>query len=161
MPVRCRWISLLLAPLLVGCAGDSLPELHLLSGTITRNGELVTQGGLILLPDPPNGSNLIVNAAVRPDGTFTAQTEQTTREGKLTIQPGAPAGTYRVVYHPPSNGSKSGLEVELQDWITVSPGANNIALELPTELPEGRGEPRDEDETGAASEPTRDGVKPQ
>jgi hypothetical protein len=130
-----------------GSATAPFPELHPLTGTVTRDGKPVTGGGLMFAPDPAGGPGLIVNAAVEGDGSFTAQTLRTEADGTLRVRPGAPAGRYRVIYHPPGNGSKTGLEVELDGRVKVGPRPNRVALLLPRELPGGDGMPRDDDPT--------------
>ena len=127
------------------CAGcdDSGPmnHLHPLGGTL--HGQPVKEGGLILIPDG-SSSSLIVNGAVQANGTFTVRTEKTLSSGKLEIKPGAPAGRYKVIYHPPSDGATMGLEVELAERVTVEPGGTEVLLVLPSVMPKGRGEPRDD-----------------
>ncbi len=129
------------------CAGcdDAGPmnNLHPLNGTIRRDGQPVKEGGLIFIPDG-SSSSLIINGAVQADGTFAVRTEKTLSSGKLEIKPGAPAGRYKVVYHPLSDGATMGLEVELTERVTVEPGGTVILLTLPTVMPKGRGEPRDD-----------------
>jgi hypothetical protein len=129
-----------------GCSGDpSFPDLHPLTGTVTREGKPVPEGGIIFVPEPGTGSGLIVNATVRPDGSFTAETSLTSRAGKTTIRPGAPAGRYKAVYHPPSDGSKTGLEVELDTPVVVAAGSPPVAFTLPAAMPAGHGAERDDE----------------
>jgi hypothetical protein len=138
-----------------GCGtGESFPELHPLSGTVTRDGKLIAGGGLIFLPEPHNGSGLVVNASVGPDGTFTATTSRTTTKG-ADIRPGVPAGTYKAVYHPPGDGQKTGLEVEAAARLTVGPGGSAATVTLPAERPVGRGEDRDDDPASPRFDPKR------
>jgi hypothetical protein len=128
---------------LSGCAGDPpLPELYPLSGSVSRLDRPVTSGGLIFVPEAGDGTNLVVNAAVRSDGTFTARTEYRMSDGPVTFHTGIPAGRYLVVYHPPSDGSRQGLEVELQQRVVVERRETNVNLVLPDEMPAGSGEPR-------------------
>jgi hypothetical protein len=130
---------------LAGCSSaEPFPDLHPLTGTVTRGGKPVAAGGLIFLPDPPGGTGLVVNANVKPDGTFTAETSRNKPAGGVEVRPGAPTGRYKVVYHPPSNGEKMGLEVKL-DAVTVEAKANNTAqLVLPTDVPRWREVQRDD-----------------
>ena len=136
--------SAILAWLCAGC-DDAAPmnQLHPLGGTIQRDGQPVKEGGLIFIPDG-SSSSLIVNGAVQANGTFTVRTEKTLSSGKLEIKPGAPAGVYKVVYHPASDGATMGLEVELAERVTVEPGGTEVLLTLPSVMPKGRGEPRDD-----------------
>lgn len=130
--------------LLVGAGGcsvdDPFPELHPLTGTVTRDGKPVSGGGMILLPEsgPPTG--LVVNASVGTDGTFAAQTERTQTSGTLT-RPGVPAGIYKVIYHPPGNGSKTGQESQVAERVTVGPQANTAVIVLPPAVLEDPREP--------------------
>ncbi|HEY1190793.1 MAG TPA: hypothetical protein VGE74_24395 [Gemmata sp.] len=139
-------VGVALGAVLAGCSGkgELIPPLHPLSGTVVRGDTLVTGGGLYFAPDPPTNSSLTVNAAVKSDGTFTAETLWTTSDGKTQTRPGAPAGKYRVIYHPPSDGSKSGLEVTLVDPVIVAPDAPPVKLVLPVEQPKGAGMERDD-----------------
>jgi hypothetical protein len=112
-----------------------------------QKGEPVTKGGgIIFLPVDANNTSLVFNAALTQDGRFEARTEESTSNGRLQFHKGIPAGRYIAIYHPASDGSKSGLEVKLPEPITVEPGENTIPLELPDKLPEGAGEPRDDDD---------------
>ena len=45
--------------------------------------------------------------------------------------PGVATGTYRIVYHPPSDGQKTNLEVALNDSLTVGKEPAKVRLELP------------------------------
>ncbi|MDY3553553.1 hypothetical protein R5W24_002656 [Gemmata sp. JC717] len=133
------------AGLLAGCSGaERVPPLHPVTGTLAREGKSVGVGGLLFVPEPATNTPFTVNAPVQPDGTFAAQTLWTARDGKSETRPGAPAGRYRVVYHPPSDGSKSGLEVDLPDVVTVEPNTAALRLALPAELPGGQGMERDD-----------------
>jgi len=128
---RLLWLALAITcAALCGCTGDSMPPLHTLNGTVTRDGERVTSGGLIFVLESGERTRLVVNAAVQPDGTFTARTERMDDRG-TTILPGAPAGTYRAIYHPPSDGSKTDLAVELPQRVTVEGGGVTATLILP------------------------------
>lgn len=142
MPRRLYPALLLL--LAVGCGPTPPPPLNPLTGTITRGGQPVTEGGLIFIPDSGSWGGVVVNAAVAKDGTFTATTSRTTGTA-TTIHDGAPVGRYKVVYHPPSDGQKMGLETELPDLITVDAGSNVVNLVLPEKTPVGQGEKRDDD----------------
>jgi hypothetical protein len=128
-----------------GCSsGPATPTLYPLIGTVTRDGKPVVVGGLIFVPDGDGTPGLTVNAVVQPDGSFAAQTLRTSEDGTVNTSFGAPAGIYTAIYHPPGDGSKTGLEVRLDDRVTVSAGPTTAALVLPKELPEGTGMPREE-----------------
>jgi hypothetical protein len=136
---------LLILASLEGCAPAETPsELISLNGMISRTSGPVTSGGLIFIPESASAGGRVFNARVREDGSFSAQTVRTESAGSTT-KPGIPAGRYRVEYHPPSDGSKSGLEIELNQRVVVDPGVdNNVLIVIPDRLPEGRGETRDD-----------------
>ena len=104
----------------------------------------VTGGGLLFIPETGERTSLVVNAAVRANGTFAAETIRTADRGSET-RPGAPIGRYKVIYHPPGNGSKTGLEVELDQRVMVEAKANTATVTLPLVMPKGSGLPRDDD----------------
>lgn len=148
-----RWMSrisqpafLLFLTLTISCS-ESEPKLDLypLKGTVTRNGQPVKGGGMILAPLASPVPGMSVNASVNLDGTFEAETLRTGKDGRTNAEPGAPAGKYKVTYHPPSNGSKMGLETELSGPVTLEAKANTIQIELPSKIPEGQGQIRDDD----------------
>ena len=118
-------------------------QLHPLGGRVLREGKPVKDGGLIFVPEG-SGSDLIVNAGVEANGRFNVRTERTLSGGELDIRPGAPAGRYKVIYHPASNGATMGLEVEFAERVTVEPGGADIELKLPAVMPKGGGIPRDD-----------------
>ncbi len=130
-----------------GCGEFTHLELHELSGTITREGKPVAAGGLIFIPEQTGGKAMTINASVR-DGAFRGMTDRTSASGKSKIEPGVPAGSYRAVYHPASDGSKSNLEMEL-GVVKVVAGGTVVQLKLPEKMPTGVGEPRDDAHKGA------------
>lgn len=125
-------------------AGCQPPKatLHPLTGTLTHGGKPVSGGGLIFIPDAGGWGGNVVDAAVNPDGTFAAHTAHTTAD-QTDIRPGAPAGRYKVVYNPPSDGQRD-VSVELPGRVTVEAKDNTVSLVLPEKQPEGRGEKRDD-----------------
>jgi prepilin-type N-terminal cleavage/methylation domain-containing protein len=154
MFLRVRPAILLVAAVAVGCGGESIPALHPLSGVVTRDGKPVSEGGLIFLPDPHTGSGLVVNASVGVDGTFTGTTSRTTGKGTEAL-PGVPAGRYRVIYHPKTDGQKTGLESEVQERVTVEPGMNRVTIVLPEKVPQGGGVDRDDDPKSPRFDPNK------
>jgi hypothetical protein len=130
-----------------GCGEFTHLDLHELSGTVTREGKPVASGGLIFLPEQPGRMAMTINASVR-DGAFRGMTDRTSASGKSKIEPGVPAGSYRAVYHPASDGSKSNLEMEL-GVVKVVAGGTVVQLKLPEKMPTGVGEPRDDAHKGA------------
>ncbi len=133
------------AVLVLGGCGEVAPVVprYPLIGSVKRNGQPVRDGGLIFVRK--GGGGPVVNAAVEQDGTFSARSEYRDGVGKLEFRPGAPAGEYTAVYHPPSSGAKDGLEVELTTPVIVSDGGATVALVLPEAMPPGGGIPRDEE----------------
>ncbi len=147
MPTRLA-LTAPLAALTVALAGcpapqASFPDLHPLTGTVTRDGKPVSGGGLLFMPDSGTWGGMVVNASVNPDGSFAAETSRTTGTGTVS-KPGVPPGQYKVVFHPPSDGAQTGLESHIDELVTVVAGPNSAAILLPTAVPKGRGEPRDD-----------------
>lgn len=128
----------------VGCDNaPPPPDLHPLTGTITRDGKPVTAGGLIFVPAGGGSGGVTVDASVKPDGTFEARTSRW--NGKETVfRPGVKPGRYKATYHPPGDGQALGLEVELATEVVVEAKANTATFELPTKMPAGNGSPRDD-----------------
>jgi hypothetical protein len=143
-----RLLTLTLAAalfLLAGC-GPTFSQkvaLYELTGNVTREGKPVKEGGIIFIPESGSWGGMVVNAAVIQDGTYKATTSRTTGTATV-IDDGAPVGRFKVVYHPPSDGQRMGLETELPDIIEVKEGSNVFNLELPTKIPQGVGEKRDD-----------------
>lgn len=135
--------TLLFVSIIAGCAEFESLTLHPVTGKVTRQGQPVKDGGLIFIPTQAGKKVFTANASVT-GGTFEARTDRTSASGKTKIENGIPAGTYKAIYHPASNGSKSGLEVELQTF-EVKPGGNEVDFELPEKMPTGKGAPRDDD----------------
>ena len=134
----------LLFVFLWGCAPEPLPPpLYPVAGTISQNGNAVTEGGLILIPESGDWGGLIVNASVKRDGTFTAETSRTTAKA-TTVHPGAPAGRYQVAYHAPSDGQKVGAEYHFPESIVLEAKENTLTLILPDRLPGAAAKKRDE-----------------
>ena len=138
-------VGLAVCAFLSGCSrGERFPALHPLSGKVERDGRPVTTGGLYFAPDPATNSPLSVNARLREDGTFAAETSWADANGKTETRPGAPAGRYKVVYHPPGDGSKTGVEVTLPEPVTAGPDSGALTLTLTKEAPAGDGMERDD-----------------
>lgn len=127
---------------LVGC-GPHI-ERFPVTGAVKKHGKPVKGGGLIFLPELPPERGLTVSGSVNTDGIFTTETLRMGKDGRIYVQPGTPAGVYRVIYHPPSDGSKAGLEVTLEERLTIVPPGAVLALTLPDLMPSGVGEPRDD-----------------
>jgi hypothetical protein len=140
--------------LVSGCTRPGpFPDLYPLSGTVKRADRVVNSGGMIFLPESNDLGGLVVNATISEDGTFSAHTLYSGREG-VVVKSGAPVGRYKVIYHPPSNGAMMGLDVEVEQRVTVEAGENSgIQLTLPKTMPTGTGIPRDDDPTSRSLQP--------
>lgn len=120
----------LLLLLLAGCGGPPQPVLHPVTGTVTLGGKPAAGGGLIFLPESGVWGGQVINGSVNPDGTMTVTTSWMVN-GKTLLAPGAPAGRYKVTYHPPGNGEKIGMETELLDVVAIEPKDNVVTLDVP------------------------------
>ncbi len=139
---RCmtRFLLLLGTPVLLGLAGCGDSQLGVVSGTVTLDGRPLDQG-LVVFEDREKGVS--VNAAIEPDGSFVVKTYD---------QTGLPPGEYMVAVKPGQVGDGEtplvGGPMEAQPGgsvqiparygstrtsgltATVTPGANNVPLEL-------------------------------
>jgi hypothetical protein len=115
--------------LLVGCAGDKphgdLPPMHHAHGKVIHNGMPVA-GGHIQFQAEPATPDLIVNAEVRPDGTFELQTLHALSQKKAI---GAPAGTYRVTYMPPATDQNIVPVIPTETFV-IKEGLNELTIDL-------------------------------
>jgi hypothetical protein len=124
--------SILGIMLLVGCQSDKpkweLPPLHAAKGTILRGGSPVN-GGVIQFRPEPDVPDIVVNAEVKPDGTFELKTLHALSQKS---GPGAPVGNYRVMYLPPTIGDQNmaAPPVLLPKPFTIKEGANEVTIEL-------------------------------
>lgn len=78
-------------------------------------------------PDVPD---LIINSVVGADGTFDLQTLHAVSQKKA---PGAPAGTYKVTYHPDLGDQTKGgnpVPVTPAATFTIKDGPNELTIEL-------------------------------
>ncbi len=127
-----------------GCRAEhSFPELHPLDGTISRDGEPMKGGGIIFLRDAGDPTGMIVNANVNADGTFAGESSLTSVRGAV-IRPGVPAGRYRAIYHPLSDGSVTGLDTKIEGTFEFVAGPNRLDIVLKGATPRGAGTPRDD-----------------
>ncbi len=118
-----------------GCVAEPItPPLYPLTVTVVQNGKTVKVGGLIFMPESGDWGGRVVNASPNSDGIFSAQTSRATGTA-TTIQPGIPAGRYKVAYHPVSDGQKVGLEYEFPDSIAIEERDNTLWLLLPARFP--------------------------
>lgn len=144
MRYRFAWIVFAGVVSLGGCGpADFSKGLYPLTGTLTQDGKPVTGGRLSFAPAAGGWGGVTVDASVNKDGTFFAQTSKWSGT-ETVLKPGLKPGRYKVIYHPPSDGQKTGLEVELPGIVEVETKENSIQLELPLKLPEGNGQPRDD-----------------
>jgi hypothetical protein len=116
---------------LSGCHGGApeLPALYPVSGKVTDRGKPVGGGALRFYADPDQPT-FIVSAVVNPDGTFTASTVRSSGKDEAR-RPGAPAGTYRLAYYPPSKDQSGTPAVEVPQPVRVEERPNEITVELP------------------------------
>jgi len=118
---------------LVGCDGSKptgdLPPLHPAKGKVVRGSEPVRGGTVRFFADPDN-PDVVLNAEVKPDGTFELQTLHAQSQKKAT---GAPAGTYRVTYYPPLADQTAGpnpAPIEVAQKQTIQAGANDLTINV-------------------------------
>jgi hypothetical protein len=103
-------------------------------------------------------SGQVVDASVGPDGTFAARTSSLS-DAPVVFRDGAPVGTYKVIYHPPSNGAMTGLQSHLEQRLAVEAKANTVEIVIPAATPKTAGVPRDDDPTNPLAAPKPDGDK--
>src|SRR5262245_41723556 len=118
---------------LFGCDGGKpkgeLPQLHPAKGKVVRGGQPVTGGSLRFFADPDD-PDVVIGGEVKLDGTFKLQTMHAQSQKKAT---GAPAGTYRVTYHPPLGDQTAGpnpAPVEVPQPQTIQAGSNDLTIEV-------------------------------
>jgi hypothetical protein len=128
-----RLIPFVACLLALGCAADAPPPLYPVTGAVTQSNKTVTGGGLILIPESGEWGSMVVNASVNPNGTFTVQTSRITGD-RTNLLPGAPAGRYKVAYHPPGDGQKVGGEYHFPEVVTIEPKDNALVLVLPDDF---------------------------
>jgi hypothetical protein len=129
-----RFVLFIACLLVAGCAADVPPPLYPVTGVITQDKKTVAGGGLILIPESGEWGSAVVNASVNPDGTFTVQTSRVNGD-RTNMSAGAPAGRYKIAYHPPGDGQKVGGEYHFPDVVTVEPKDNALVLILPNDFP--------------------------
>jgi hypothetical protein len=128
--MRFRCLSAALGLIVViGCQeakpkGD-LPPLHPAKGRVVRAGAPVA-GGLIQFQTEPASPDLIVNAEVKPDGTFELQTLHALSQKKA---PGAPVGIYKVTYMPPATDQNI-VPVTPAQTYPIQAGPNELTIDL-------------------------------
>lgn len=123
--------ALLGIAVLLGCDKQSsptpMPELHPVKGQVFRNGQPVSGGYLTLRSD--TNLNYMVSAKVESDGRFVAFTADTTRNDAKR-EPGAPTGSYRGEYAPPST-EQSIQPISLKLPVVIKVGENDLKIDLP------------------------------
>lgn len=115
-----------------GSGGVTWPELYPVKGTVTQGSKPVS-GGYLQFRLQDGSPDYLVSGQVGADGTFTLLTSHA-QEKNGTRKPGVPAGTYKVMYAPPSGDQTTGGSIEpipLVKPITVNPGDNDIPITLP------------------------------
>jgi len=138
---RLGWLVVPGLLVVIGC--DGKPRLHPVSGKATRKGAPVDNGGFLFVHESRPQKGLTFNALIDSSGQYQARTLEVATEG-TRIHPGIPEGTYKVIYHPASDGQKTGLEIELPQTLTVPAGGTEIDLVVPDDLPKGLGQERDD-----------------
>jgi hypothetical protein len=131
-----RTLVLLGALFGAGCGGDSsqpaFSDLHPVSGTVKRGGQLV-KGGQVVFTMESDKQEFGVNAIVDQDGKYTLTTYRLTdRSGERKT--GAPAGTFKVTYVPDIADQTAAGKMEpskLSNPVAVKPGENTLNLDFP------------------------------
>ena len=114
---------------LAGCQGN-LPALYSVEVELVQDGKPVDRGALMFEPEKPGKKSIVFNAEHTGGGKFRGRVLFQGEQG-TQIKPGVAAGTYRVLYHPPSDGQRTNLEVPLKETLTVQAGENKVCMELP------------------------------
>jgi hypothetical protein len=111
-----------------GCGGSRLPALHPLKGQLLDSeGQGVSEG---LLTFRSKNTDILVTAAVGPDGKFEAFTTDTRTRGAGKRR-GAPEGTYQVAYIRPATDQAGAGQTSLAEPLVVSAGMSPPVLNLP------------------------------
>ena len=101
-------------------------NLHPLKGQVKKGNEVVTAGWLTCTPTDSN--DYTVTAQIGADGRFEAFTMRADdKQGKK--HPGAPAGTYRVMYGPPGS-DQSITPIILPEPFKVEVGSNEWLIDI-------------------------------
>jgi len=121
---------------LAGCGGGKklgdFPDLSPVKGVVKRDGQPV-KGGLIRFAPDPDKPDFLTNSPVKDDGTYSLSTVRT-NDSAGERKPGAPPGTYKVVYTPSLNDQTTGGKmdpIEVPTKVTVKAGDNDIPVDLP------------------------------
>jgi hypothetical protein len=122
----------LLSFLLSSCDSNdpksTLPKLHPVTGTLSKNGQLVESGYLTLRMVPDNPT-VMVTAKINPDGSFVLETANVQdREGRRV--PGAPEGLFHIEFLTPQ-ADQDTRPVTLKS-MKVEPKENVWTLEIPS-----------------------------
>jgi hypothetical protein len=129
-------LGAVLVALSLGCGkseklGD-FPALSPVKGVVKRDGKPVKGGTVQFVPDPEK-PEFLTNSEVKDDGSYSLSTVRT-NDSKGERKPGAPAGTYKVVYTPSLNDQTTGGKmdpIEVPTKVTVKAGDNDIPIDLP------------------------------
>lgn len=125
-----------------GCGGPQMPTLtglFPLTGTLVQDGKPVAGGGLYFVAEEGGRSGCIFDASVNMDGTFEARTSRSV-DAPVVFHPGMPIGKYKVIFHPRSDGSKTGLQIESDLHVSVEARRNNVEIVIP-----GKEKPKEEE----------------
>src|SRR5262245_23020952 len=97
-----------------GCRGGpklaEFPELSPVKGVVKRDGQPV-KGGLVRFVPDPDKPEFLTNSEVKDDGSYELSTVRT-NDSKGERKPGAPPGTYKVVYTPSLNDQTTGGKMD-------------------------------------------------
>ncbi len=124
------------AALAAGCGGNGnqpdFPDLHPVTGVVTKGGAPVS-GGVVQFNPVPDSSEFLINSEVGPDGAFSLSTVRTTdTDGER--KRGVAAGQYKVTYTPNVADQTAGYQppITLPEPVTVEPKDNDLKIELPS-----------------------------
>lgn len=127
------WLGIAVALLAAGCGDGNqpgFPDLHPVTGVVTKGGSPVS-GGVVKFTPVPDNPDFLINSEVGPDGTFSLSTVRTT-DTRGERKPGVAPGQYTVTYIPVAGDQTAGYQppVTLPDPVTVEAKANELTIEL-------------------------------
>lgn len=123
-----RWLAFLaVTSLLLGCADEHpFPVLYPVKGKVVHAGKPVEKGHLQLDDAKLRDDMFLVQAQIGAEGAF----ELTTISAKVKKQmPGAPAGSYRIVFTDPGDGQMVSTR-DLPGPFVVEPKENTWSIDL-------------------------------
>jgi len=118
-----------------GCSSGpklTFPELHPARGLVRAGSNPATGGFLQLVPEAgPN--DYLVNGTVGADGSFMLTTTHI-NDKSGDRRTGAPLGTYKATFTPPSGDQTAGPTagpLTAKAIVTIKAGENNLVVDLP------------------------------